>query len=101
VQQIVRPQIKRALEGAVGRVLRHPTGKESQHHPGDDVALITRRSSRRFRLVVKSSPYTGLKPFVSGNGSSFVSGNGSSDVVLIKPIRTLFVFLIGLVIENF
>src|SRR5271157_6015445 len=42
MQEIVRPQIKRALEGTVRRVLRHPAGKESKHHPGYDLTLIAR-----------------------------------------------------------
>jgi hypothetical protein len=42
MQQIVRPQIKRAQEGTVRRVLHHPAGKESKHHPGYDFAVIAR-----------------------------------------------------------
>ena len=42
MQQIVRPQMKRALERMIRRVLHHPAGNEAKHHPRYDFALIAR-----------------------------------------------------------
>ena len=42
MQQIVRPEKKGILEGAVRRVLYNPARKESKHQPGYDFAIIAR-----------------------------------------------------------
>jgi len=37
--------VKRALEGAIRRHLRHSAAKESKHDPGYDAAVIARATS--------------------------------------------------------
>jgi len=58
MQEIVRPQIQRALEGTVRRVLHHPAGKESKHHPSYGFTIIAREEQspvppRRKKLFLK------------------------------------------------
>jgi len=42
MQQIVRPQMKRAQEGAVASMLDYSARKETERHTSDDVAIIAR-----------------------------------------------------------
>jgi hypothetical protein len=43
MQQIVRLQMKGALEEIARRMLHHSTGKEAEHYPGDDFAIMGRK----------------------------------------------------------
>src|SRR6516165_4389192 len=58
MQQVVGLQVERTLKETAGRVFHHATGKESQHQPGDDLAIIAGKEQlpvapRRQKLFAK------------------------------------------------